>query len=86
MWWWTGVCLKGKEIGVQCPGGHPECTASMSVFQPFSEYDMGHDIGSKLALQGMLIVNAATDGDSRLAESIDHAMKFLITLCGTYSA
>ena len=73
---WTGAWLRGKGIDVQCPGGHPECTANMSVFQPFSEYDMGHEIGSKLALQGMLITNAATDGDSRSAKGIDHAMKF----------
>ena len=33
---WTGNWLKGKGIDVQCPGGHPECTANMSVFQPFS--------------------------------------------------
>ena len=72
---WTGNWLKGKGIDVQCPGGHPECTANMSVFQPFSEYDMGHDIGSQLALQGMLIKYATTDGDSRSAEGIDHAMK-----------
>ena len=64
---WTGAWLKGKGIDVQCPDGHPECTANMSGFQPFSEYDMGHDIGSQLALQGMLIKYATTDGDSRSA-------------------
>ena len=52
---------------MQCPDGHPECTANMSGFQPFSEYDMGHVIGSQLALQGMLIKYATTDGDSRSA-------------------
>ena len=72
---WTGAWLKGKGIEVQCPGGHTECTANMSPFQPFSEYDMGHEIGSQLALQGMLVKYATTDGDSRSAEGIDHAMK-----------
>ena len=54
---WIGAWLKGKGIDGQCPSGHPECTANtcMSVIQPFSENDMGHDIGSQLALQGMLI-------------------------------
>ena len=54
---------------MQCPGGHPECTANMSVFQTFAEYDMGHDI------QEMLIKYATTDGDLRSAEGIDHTMK-----------
>ena len=53
---WTGAWLKGKGIDLQCPSGHPECTANMSGFQPFSEYD-------KLALQGMLIKYATTNGD-----------------------
>ena len=70
---WTGAWLKG--IDVQCLGAHPECTTNMSVFQTFSEYDMGYDIGSQLALQGMLIKYATTDGDSRSAQGIDHAMK-----------
>ena len=73
---WTGAWLNGKGIDVQCPAGHPECTANMSTFQPFSEYHMGHEIGSKLALHGMLITNAATDGDSKSTKGIDHAMKF----------
>ena len=64
---WTGAWLKGKEIDFQCHGGHPEYTANMSAFQPFSEYDMGHEIGSQHALQGMLIKYATTDGDSRSA-------------------
>ena len=33
---WTGAWLKGKGIDVQCPGEHPESTANMSAFQPFS--------------------------------------------------
>ena len=70
---WTK--LQGKGIEVQCPGEHTECTANMSPFQPFSEYDMGHEIGSQLALQGVLVKYVTTDGDSRLAEGIDHAMK-----------
>ena len=70
---WTGAWLKG--IDVQCLYAHPECTTNMSVFQTFSEYDMGYDIGSQLALQGILIKYATTDGDSRLAQGIDHAMK-----------
>ena len=45
---WTGAWLKG--IDVQCLGAHPECTANMSVFQTFSEYDMEYDIGSQLEL------------------------------------
>lgn len=74
---WTGAWLKGKGVEVQCPGGHPECTANVSPFAPFTEYDMGHEIGTELALQGILVKYATTDGDSRSAEGIDHAMKIL---------
>ena len=68
---WTGARLRGKGIDVQCPVRHPECTANMSLFQPFSKYDMGHEIGSQLALQGMLIKYATTNGDLRSAKGID---------------
>ena len=74
---WTGAWLKGMGIDVQCPGGHPECTANMSTFAPFSEYDMGHEIGSQLSLQGILVKYATTDGDSRSAQGLDNAMKIL---------
>ena len=47
---WTGAWLNGKGIDVKCPGGHTECTANMLTFAPFSEYDMGHEIGSQLSL------------------------------------
>ena len=55
--------------------GHSEYTANMKSFQPFSEYDMGHKIGGQLALQGVLVKYATTDGDSRSAEGIDHATR-----------
>ena len=74
---WTGAWLKGMGIDVQCPGGHPECTANMSTFAPFSEYDMGREIDSQLSLQGILVKYATTDGDSRSGQGLDNAMKIL---------
>ena len=62
--YWTGAWLKGKGIDVQCLGRHTECTANMSTFAPFSEYDMGHEIGNQLSLQGILVKYATNDGDS----------------------
>lgn len=72
---WTGAWLRGKGLEVTCPGGHAECTANMSTFAPFSESNMGKDIGDQLGLQGMLIKHVTTDGDSRSAEGVDRAMK-----------
>ena len=72
---WTGAWLRGKGLEVTCPGGHAECTSTMSTFAPFSEKNMGKDIGDQLALQGMLIKYVTTDGDSRSAEGVDSAMK-----------
>ena len=74
---WTGAWLKGMCLDVQCPGGHTECTANMSTFAPFSEYDMGHEIGSQLSLQGTLVKYVTTDGDSKSAQGLDNAMKIL---------
>ena len=74
---WTGAWLKGKGIEVKCPGGQPECTANLSAFAPLSEYEMGREIGTQLAHQGMLVKYATTDGDVRSAEGIDHALKVL---------
>ena len=74
---WTGAWLKGKGIEVKFPGRHPECTANLSAFAPLSEYEMGREIGTQLALQGMLVKYATTDGDARSAEGIDHALKVL---------
>ena len=74
---WTGAWLKGMGIDVQCPGRHTECTANMSTFAPFSEYDMGHGIDSQLSLQGILVKYAITDGDSRSTQGLDNAMKIL---------
>ena len=49
----------------------------MPPFQPFLEYNIGLEIGSELAVQGVLVKYATTDGDGTSAEGIDHAMKSL---------
>ena len=49
----------------------------MSSSAPLSEFNMGQEIGDHLALQGVLIKYATTDGDSRSASGLDKAMKVL---------
>ncbi|CAC5364776.1 unnamed protein product [Mytilus coruscus] len=44
---------------------------------PVSEYQMGKEIGSQLALQDILVKNATTDGDGRAAKGIDDATRAL---------
>ena len=61
----------------------PECTANLSAFVPLSEYEMGRKIGTQLALEGMLVKYAITDGDARSAEGIDHALKVLHLMWNT---
>ncbi len=74
---WTGAWLRGKGIQVTCPGGHAECTATMSEFAPLSEFNMGKDIGDQLARNDVLIRYATTDGDARSAEGLATSMKVL---------
>ena len=74
---YTGAWLSGKGYDVTCPGGHPDCTANMDRHTPMSEYDMGRDIGNQLALQGILVKYATTDGDSASAKGIEDAIKHL---------
>ena len=54
-------------------GAQPTC----QYLRFFSEYDMGHEIGSQLSLHGILVKYAATDGDSRSAQGLGNDMKIL---------
>ena len=74
---WTGAWLRGKGYDVNCPGGHPECTANTDRYDALSEYDMGKDIGDQLARQGVLIQYATTDGDGTGALGLEEAMRAL---------
>jgi len=74
---WTGAWLRGKGMEVDCPGGHAECTANLSPAAPFSEYEMGKDIGTQLGLQDVLVRYVTTDGDAQGAKGVDDAMRAL---------
>ncbi|XP_033729795.1 uncharacterized protein LOC117318994 [Pecten maximus] len=74
---WTGAWLRGKGYDVNCPGGHPECTANTSGFDGLSEYAMGNDIGEQLTRQGVLMKYATTDGDGTSAQGLQEAMRAL---------
>ncbi|CAC5389780.1 unnamed protein product [Mytilus coruscus] len=74
---WKGAWLRGKGFDVNCPNGHEDCTANLYRAAPVSEYQMGKEIGSQLALQDILVKNATTDGDGRAAKGIDDATRAL---------
>ena len=80
---WTGAWLKGKGIEVDCPGGHAECTANVNRPSAFSEYVMGKDIGTQLALQNVLVRYVITDGDGRSAKGVEDGIKSLYPLWNT---
>lgn len=62
---------------MDCPGGHAECTANLSPAAPFSEYEMGKDIGTQLGLQDVLVRYVTTDGDAQGAKGVEDAMRAL---------
>lgn len=62
---------------MDCPGGHAECTANLSPAAPFSDYEMGKDIGTQLGLQDVLVRYVTTDGDAQGAKGLDDAMRAL---------
>ena len=71
---WTGAWLRGKGFDVKCPGGHVNCTATVSKTEPLSEKKIGAEIGKSFVLKDLLIKYAVTDGDGKLAEGINEAM------------
>ena len=77
---WSGAWLKGKGVDVDCPGGHAECTANLDRAAPFSEFCMGKDIGTQLALQDVLVRYVTTDGDSQSAKGLSEGIKALYPL------
>ena len=70
----AGAWMRAKGFTVKCPGGHAGCTASHPAALPFSEYDMGKQMGEEMALQNIMIKFATTDGDGRSAEGVQAAM------------
>ncbi|CAC5416721.1 unnamed protein product [Mytilus coruscus] len=74
---WTGAWLRGKGFTIECPNGHEECTADLHHAAPLSEYELGKKIGNQLAVQGILVKYATTDGDGRTANGINDAIQAL---------
>lgn len=72
-----GAWLRSNGCQVKCPGGHPACSATKNMAEPFSEQDIGGKLGQDLANQGILIKHVTTDGDGRSAQGISAAMKEL---------
>ena len=75
---WTGAWLMNKGFDVSCPDGHEGvCTANVKATLPLSEYLIGREIGTALAMQDVLVKYAVTDGDGRSAQGINDAIKVL---------
>lgn len=72
---WTGSWLRNRGFDVQCPGGHADCTATISRTEPLSEYTMGERLGEMFARDGIPIKYVTSDGDARSAAGIEAAMK-----------
>ena len=77
---WKGAQLQGLCLEVMCTTGHKRCTASHNRLAPVSEYEMGKDVGSQLALQGISIQYATTDGDARSAQQVEDDIQALVPL------
>jgi hypothetical protein len=72
---WKGAYFKAQGVDIDCPGGHPDCTANLDTVEPLSEYDIGKNIGTQLVRKNIKVKYATTDGDGRSAAGMDSAMK-----------
>ena len=68
-----GAILRSKGKKVKCPG-HPGCTANQKSVVPFSEYQLGKNLGEDMARQGVRVKYATTDADARSAAGVNDAM------------
>ena len=75
-----GATLRSKGKKVSCPG-HPGCSANQKSVVPFSEYQLGKNLGTDLARQGVRVKYATTDGDARSAEGVSDAMLAIDSSC-----
>ena len=74
---WVGSWLRNRGYDVKCPGGHIQCTATLAVPDPISEYTLGEKIGNDFVEEDLLIKYAVTDGDSHSSEGLQAAMRTL---------
>ena len=71
---WTGSWLRGLGYEVECPGGHPDCTANIKSTTTLGEKNLGYKIGQDMANRNIYIKNVTTDGDSTSATGVQLAM------------
>ena len=75
-----GATLRSKGRKISCPG-HPGCSANQKSVVPFSEYQLGKNLGTDLARQGVRVKYATTDGDARSADGVSDAMMAINSSC-----
>lgn len=71
---YQGAWLRNKGFNVTCPGGHAGCSATYDDVMPFSEYEIGKELGKQMALDNILVKYVTTDGDAKSAEGVQFAM------------
>ena len=77
---WKGAWLRSRGFNVHCPNGHADCTADTPFVKPFSEFEMGQDIGEQLACKDIFVKYVTTDGDGLSAAGVGAAMKVMDNL------
>lgn len=72
-----GKMLRAKGESITCPD-HPNCTATVSAAEPFTECTLGEKMGKDLAKQGVRVPYVTSDGDAHISQGFDMAMKEVI--------
>ncbi|CAH1797801.1 unnamed protein product [Owenia fusiformis] len=71
---WRGAALRSQGFPVKCPG-HENCSANMNRAHAFTEYDMGHEIASKLDKAELNVGYITTDGDAKGSKGVQDYYK-----------
>lgn len=77
---WVGSWLRNNGFLVECPN-HEDCTATIADEDPFSERNLGEQIGEDLAEHNVLVHYVATDSDARGAEGVSCGIKKKFPAC-----
>ena len=72
---WRGARMRNQGINVDCPGGHPGCTANYPKEKPFQESAFGIELANLFAQEMFLIRYITTDGDGKLSEGLNKGFR-----------
>ncbi|OWF45136.1 hypothetical protein KP79_PYT13246 [Mizuhopecten yessoensis] len=77
---WKGKWLRRKGFDAKCPGGHIDCSATIGVETPLSEFEAAKLVGEQLYQQDLIVRYATSDGDARTVAGLDAAYKAFILM------